>query len=475
MRTMAPPKVLVVDDDPELGALLSLELRRRGFQPTIVTSGDAALARLAQEPPDVLVTDLDLGAGMNGLELCQHVAQRHPELPVVVITAHGSIERAVTAIRSGAYDFIAKPLDFQALALTLQRAVRLHALNEELGRLRRTVEETRRFGELLGTSAPMRELYALLDRVATSDISVLVTGESGTGKELVARALHQRSRRKDGPLVAINCSALPEPLLESELFGHVKGAFTDARAARAGLFVEASGGTLFLDEVGELPLGLQPKLLRALQERKVRPVGGTAEVPFDVRVVSATNVDLEEAVAQKRFRQDLYFRLNVVHVPLPPLRERGGDVLLLAQRFLEQAAALCDKRVTGLSLDVAERLMAWPWPGNVRELHNCIERAVALTAEETLSVRDLPERLRQPRAALPGLGLDAGGFLPLAEVEKRHILTVLEALGGNKSSAATVLGLDRRTLYRKLAEYRAESTSSEPEPEDAPGPRGRSR
>ncbi len=467
------PKVLVVDDDTELGALLSLQLRRRGFEPSIVTSGDAALARLAQQPPDVLVTDVNL-VGMSGLELCGRVAQRFPDLPVVVITAHGSIERAVTAIRAGAYDFITKPLDFDALALTLERAVRLHALREEVSRLRRTVDQTRRFEDLLGTSAPMRELYALLERVASSDISVLITGESGTGKELVARAIHQRSRRKDGPLVAINCSALPEQLLESELFGHVKGAFTDARAARPGLFVEAHGGTLLLDEVGELPLALQPKLLRALQERKVRPVGGSTEVPIDVRVVSATNVDLEEAIGQKRFRQDLYFRLNVVHVPLPPLRERGGDVLLLAQRFLEQAAALCDKKVTGLAPDVAERLLAWPWPGNVRELQNCIERAVALTPEETLSVRDLPERMRQPRAAAAlGLG-DAGGFLPLAEVEKRHILAVLEALGGNKSGAAAVLGLDRRTLYRKLAEYRADP--SRPPEDDAPtGPRGRSR
>ncbi|MDY7227758.1 sigma-54-dependent transcriptional regulator [Hyalangium rubrum] len=463
------PKVLVVDDDVELGALISVQLRHRGFEVATVTGADAALARLTRELPDVLVTDLQLIGGPNGIELCRQVAERYPELPIVLITAHGSIELAVAAIRAGAYDFITKPLDFAALALTLERAVQLRALREEVSRLRRTVDQTRRFEDLLGTSAAMREVYGLLDRVATADISVLITGESGTGKELVARALHQRSRRKDGPLVAINCSALPEALLESELFGHVKGAFTDARSDKPGLFVQAHGGTLFLDEVGELPLGLQPKLLRALQERKVRPVGATAEQAIDVRVVSATNVDLEEAVQQKRFRQDLFFRLNVVHVPLPPLRDRGGDVLLLAQRFLEQAAALADKKVAGLSDEAAERLLAYSWPGNVRELQNCIERAVALTASESIAVRDLPEKVRQYRGVPPSLGAEGGSFLPLHEVERRHILSVLEALGGNKSSAATVLGVDRRTLYRKLAEYRALSSEDAADP-DAPAP-----
>jgi len=467
------PKVLVVDDDVELGGLISLQLRHRGFDVSVVTTADTALARLTRELPDVLVSDLQLVGGPSGIDLCRQVAERYPELPMVLITAHGSIELAVAAIRAGAYDFITKPLDFAALALTLERAVQLRALREEVVRLRRTVDQTRRFEDLLGTSAAMREVYALLDRVATSDISALVTGESGTGKELVARALHQRSRRKDGPLVAINCSALPEALLESELFGHVKGAFTDARTDKPGLFFQAHGGTLFLDEVGELPLGLQPKLLRALQERKVRPVGATAEQPIDVRVVSATNVDLEEAVQQKRFRQDLYFRLNVVHVPLPPLRERGGDVLLLAQRFLEQAAALTAKKVVGLSDEAAERLLAYPWPGNVRELQNCIERAVALTASESITVRDLPEKVRQYRAGPPSLGTEGGSFLPLHEVERRYILGVLEAMGGNKSTAASVLGVDRRTLYRKLAEYQATSPDKPDEPETPPSSRSR--
>ena len=447
------PKVLVVDDDVELGALISPQLRRRGFDVSVVTTADAALARLSRELPDVLVSDLQLD-GISGIELCRQVVERHPELPIVIMTAHGSIERAVAAIRAGAYDFITKPLDFAALALTLERALQVRALREEIRRLRKTVDQTRRFEELLGTSAAMRAVYALLERVAPTDISVLVTGESGTGKELVARALHRSSRRKDGPLVAINCSALPEALLESELFGHVKGAFTDARSDKQGLFVQAHGGTLFLDEVGELPLGLQPKLLRALQERKVRPVGANAEVPIDVRVVSATNMDLEEAVRQKRFREDLFFRLNVVHVPMPPLRERAGDVLLLAQRFLEQAMALMDRPMMGLSEEAAERLLAYPWPGNVRELQNCIERASAFSSGGAISVRDLPEKVRAYRTTSTPLNSEGGTFLSLHEMEKRYILTVLEAMGGNKSGAAAVLGLDRRTLYRKLAEYR---------------------
>ncbi|WP_224242330.1 sigma-54-dependent transcriptional regulator [Hyalangium gracile] len=460
------PKILVVDDDVELGALISPQLRRRGFEVSVVTTADAALGRLAQELPDVLVSDLQLG-GMNGIELCRQVVERHPELPIVIMTAHGSIERAVAAIRAGAYDFITKPLDFAALGLTLERAVQLRALREEVARLRRTVDQTRRFEDLLGTSAPMREVYDLLERVAGTDISVLVTGESGTGKELVARALHRRSRRKDGPLVAINCSALPENLLESELFGHVKGAFTDARADKQGLFVQAHGGTLFLDEVGELPLGLQPKLLRALQERKVRPVGASAELSIDVRVVSATNVDLEEAVRQRRFREDLFFRLNVLHIPLPPLRERTGDVLLLAQRFLEQAAVLANKKQLSLSDEAAERLVAYPWPGNVRELQNCIERAVAFSSGGSISVRDLPEKVKTYRSAPATLGPEGGTFLPLHEMERRYIFTVLEAMGGNKSGAAAVLGVDRRTLYRKLAEYRG---TPEESPEGAEPP-----
>ncbi|MGB2987493.1 MAG: sigma-54 dependent transcriptional regulator, partial [Phycisphaerae bacterium] len=284
--------------------------------------------------------------------------------------------------------------------------------------------------------------------------SVLITGESGTGKELVARALHARSGRHEKPFVALSCAAMPETLLESELFGHVKGAFTDARADRKGLFAQADGGTILLDEIGTMPLTVQPKLLRALQERHARPVGGNKEIPFDVRLVTATNADLETAVHDGRFRSDLFYRLNVVHLHVPPLRARGRDILMLAQHFLEQYAARSDKQVTGLSSQAAQKLLAYNWPGNVRELQNCVECAVALTAFDHLTVEDLPERIQQHRPShVLVAGEDPTELVPMEEVERRYILRVLDAVRGNKTLAAKILGFDRRTMYRKLEKY----------------------
>jgi two-component system response regulator AtoC len=307
---------------------------------------------------------------------------------------------------------------------------------------------------LVGRSPAMRRTYDTLMRAAATETSVLVTGESGTGKELVARALHDKGRRAAGPFVAINCGALPESLLESELFGHVRGSFTDARASRAGLLVRASGGTLFLDEIGEAPPGLQAKLLRALEDRRVRPVGGDEERPFDVRLVCATNRDLETEIEAGRFRADLYYRINVIGVDLPPLRARGDDILLIAQRLLRQFAATSNKNVTGIADPAAEKLLAYAWPGNVRELRNCIERAVALTRFEEITVADLPEPVRDYRRSQLVLDLDDPGTLPrLDEVERRYILRVLEAVNGHRARAAEILGLDRKTLYRKLARY----------------------
>jgi len=391
---------------------------------------------------------------MNGVELCERIVANRPDVPVIVITAFGSLETAVAAIRAGAYDFITKPLELDALIVALERAVQHRALREEVKRLRRAVEDSRTYGELLGASPAVRKVYALLDRIADSSASVLVTGETGTGKELVARALHGRGPRKAGPFVGINCAAVPEALLEAELFGHVRGAFTDASRARAGIFVRANGGTLFLDEIGDLPLPLQPKLLRALQERKVRPVGSDDEVPFDARVVTATNRDLESAVEEKRFREDLFFRINVIHVALPPLRARGGDVLLLAQHFVDRYAPQAGKAVSGISPAAAERLLAYAWPGNVRELENCIERAIALTEYEKIAVDDLPEKVRSYRRSHVLVASDdPAELVPLEEVERRYILRVMEAVGGNKTEAAQVLGVGRRTLYRKLEQY----------------------
>lgn len=447
-----PTTILIVEDDGSMATFLQKGLERRGFD--VVTCGDAAAAleTVAARDFDVIVTDLNM-PGMSGVELCERVVVNRPDVPVLLITAFGSLDAAIAAIRAGAYDFIAKPFELDALVLALERAIQHKKLCEEVKRLRAAVSEANVAGHLLGESASMRRLDDLIARVADSDASVLVTGESGTGKELVARALHQRGRRAGGPFVALNCAAVPEALLESELFGHVRGSFTDARADRSGLFVQASGGTLLLDEIGEMPLGLQPKLLRALQERKVRPVGAAAEVDFDARIVAATNRDLEPMVDEGRFREDLFFRINVIHLEAPPLRARGNDTLLLAQRFLEQYAARAGKKIGTLSAEVARRLLAYPWPGNVRELQNCMERAVALARYDRLTVDDLPERIQNHRAPVLPATDDPALLASLDEVERHHILRVMQAVGGNRSSAARILGLDRKTLQRKLELY----------------------
>jgi two-component system response regulator HydG len=456
MVTAMQGRVLIVDDDAELMKLLSLVLSRKGFETRGVRSGADALAALAAEHFDVVLTDVQM-PGMDGIALCERAVAAHPDLPVIVLTAFGSMESAIAAIRVGAYDFVTKPVDNTVLALAVERAARHRALGDEVRRLRVMASEAPgplHLPGVLGDSPAMRQVYDLLLRVADTESTVLVTGESGTGKELAARAIHARSRRALGPFVAINCAAMPAQLLESELFGHKRGAFTDARADRKGLFQQADGGTLFLDEVGELPMELQPKLLRALQERVVRPVGGDLEVPVNVRVVAATNRDLETAIEEHRFREDLYYRLNVINLPLPPLRSRGGDVLLLAQHFIDRFAARAERSVRGLTPEAAARLMDYAWPGNVRELQNAMERAVALARYEQVTVDDLPEKVRKyHRSHVLVASDDPRELVPLEEVERRYILRVLEAVGGNKTLAADTLGLDRKTLYRKLERY----------------------
>ena len=453
-------RVLVVDDDRRMCELLAAGLGRKGFDVETRQSAAEAFDLLALSEFEVVVTDLNM-AGLNGLEFCQRVAASFPDVPVIVITAFGSLETAVAAIRVGAYDFITKPFEIDELLFALDRAVQHKRLRDEVRRLRREVRGERGPSELIGTSEAIARLKDMIERVADADASVLITGESGTGKELVARALHTRGRRSNGPFVAINCAAMPETLLESELFGHARGAFTDARAARTGLFVQANGGTLFLDEIGELPLGLQPKLLRALQERKVRPLGGDGEVPFDARVIAASNRDLATLVDDGRFREDLFFRINVIHLELPPLRARAGDVLPLAQEFVRRICARSGKAVTGLSPQAAEKLLAYPWPGNVRELQNCIERAVTLARYDQVMVDDLSEKIRayHPSHVLVASD-DPSELVPMDEVERRYVLRVMEAVGGNKTLAARVLGFDRKTLYRKLDRYGAELPSA---------------
>jgi two-component system response regulator HydG len=443
-------RILLVDDDPAMTEALAQALPQKGYAATTCGSADEALRLLDGEDFDVVVTDLHM-KGMNGLELCARVVANRPDIPVVVITAFGSLESAVEAIRAGAYDFVTKPFETKTLTLALDRAVQHRTLRHEVRRLREQIDRARPVPDLIGESVALRPVRDLIERLGDSDASVLVTGESGTGKEVVARALHNTGRRRSGAFIAVNCAALPEALLESELFGHTRGAFTDAKAPRTGLFVQAHGGTLFLDEIGDMPASLQVKLLRALQERRIRPIGAETETPIDVRLVCATNRDLETAIEERRFREDLFFRINVVQVSLPPLRVRGNDILLLAQHFLGRFATQAQKSVRGINAAAAEKLMAYPWPGNVRELQNAIERAVALTRFEEISADDLPDRIRNYQASqLLVEGQDPSELVPLEEVERRYVLRVLEALGGRRSDAAKVLGIDRKTLYRKL-------------------------
>jgi DNA-binding NtrC family response regulator len=443
-------RILFVDDDATLSETLAIGLRKRGFE--VVARGSAAEAQQAVEVSDfdVVVTDLNM-QGIGGIELCRRIVEVRPDVPVLVLTAFGNLESAVSAIRAGAYDFISKPVEIDALVIAVNRAATHRRLREEVRRLRLETGKAPRFDALVGQSPAMQTVYDLIDRVSESDATVLVSGESGTGKEIVARAVHAHGRRSGGPFVAINCAAMPETLLESELFGHVRGAFTDAKTAQPGLFARANHGTVFLDEIGDMPMSLQPKLLRVLQERSVRPIGGQDEIPVDVRVIAATNRDLESAIEEGRFREDLYYRINVVHIPLPPLRARVGDVLPLASHFLSVFGPRANKNVTGIAAPAAEKLVTYAWPGNVRELQNCIERAVALTRFEQIGVEDLPDKVREYRRSHVLVASDdPTELVPLEEVERRYIARVMEAVHGNKTAASRILGIDRKRLYRML-------------------------
>ena len=453
-------RILVIDDDATICELLHAELERREYEVVTKLSAEDAIRTLTSEDFDVVLADINM-RGMGGVDLCREIASLREDVPVVLMTAFASIESAIASIRAGAYDFVTKPFDVDDLCLTIERGIKHRELRAEVKRLRGAIGEARPFDEIIGTSEAIKRMCEIVSRVAQTETTVLITGESGTGKEIVAHALHARSARASGPFVAINCAAMPEPLLESELFGHVKGAFTDARGSRSGLFVTASKGTLFLDEIGEMPVAMQAKLLRALQERTVRPVGGDTEMPFDTRIITATNRNLEREVAERRFREDLFYRINVVHLHVPPLRERGNDVLLLAQEFLRRCQGGTNGRIVGLRSAAADRLAAYSWPGNVRELQNCIERAVALARFDHIGVEDLPERIRDAKPShVTAEVRDVSKLPPLDEVERRHIAHVLDVVQGNKALASRVLGIDRRTLYRKLDRWRDSDSSA---------------
>ncbi len=454
------PALLLVDDDVSLTETLRVGLVRRGYPTSCCSSLSEALSFLELNDVDVVVTDLNMKGG-SGIELCSSMAARHRDIPTIVLTAFGNYDTAVSAIRAGAYDFISKPVQLDVLGIAIERAAQHRALHQEVKRLRLERSTRSGMGELIGPSPALEKVRDLIDRVANSEASILITGESGTGKEVVARALHRQSQRSAQAFVAINCAAMPEPLLESELFGHTRGAFTDARQAHVGLLEQAHRGTVFLDEIGDMPIGLQPKLLRALQQRTVRPIGASTEVPIDVRFVAATNLDIESAVEEKRFREDLFFRLNVIRLEVPPLRVRPADILPLAQHFMERFAEAAKRDVSAFSPAVAERLLSYSWPGNVRELQNCMERGVAMARFSELGIDDLPERVRVHKSShVVVAGNDPTELLRMEEVERRYILHVLEAVQGNKTAAARILGIERKTLYRKLGHFQEEDRAT---------------
>jgi DNA-binding NtrC family response regulator len=384
--------------------------------------------------------------------LLGQIKRDYPDINVILMTAFGSVETAVEAMKHGASDYLTKPVKKDELIRVVERVIREAALRREVSRLRKEVHKEYSFHQILGKSKAIQAVFDLIRRVADSPTNILITGESGTGKELVAKAIHYNSARKEAPFVPVNCAAIPEQLLESELFGHMRGAFTDAKVDKRGLFEEAQKGTLFLDEISELPLMLQAKILRAIQEKEIRRVGATKPISVDVRIIAATNLNLNEEVKNKRFREDLYYRLNVIELKLPPLRERREDIPLLVDAFLKKCSEGSGKAVTGVSEAALAMLIDYAWPGNVRELENVIERAVTLTRGEKVSPDDLPPAVQGARGDRRVLDEAAEKSLPLHEIEKEYIKKILDKTGGNKYQAAHALGIDRKTLYRKLAE-----------------------
>ncbi len=443
--------VFVVDDDVSIRLLVQLALEQAGHRVEVFGDGESCLEGLSRALPDAVCLDLGL-PGAGGLATLERIKAHHPALPVVILTATSSVDTVVAAMRGGAYDYLTKPIDTPKLRTTMRNAVESHRMSMRLAQLEREAEG-RGYPGIVGESAVMRELFRRMDRAAQGDVTVLIQGESGTGKELVARAIHEHGGRRGGPFVAINCAAIPEGLLESELFGHEKGAFTGAVGKRIGCFEQADGGTLFLDEVGELSQPLQAKLLRVLQYRTFQRVGGTTEVRSDFRLLAATHRDLAADVREGRFREDLFYRLAVFEIPVPPLRARREDVPLLARSFLAVLASRRGGRDVALSRASLDVLLAYPWPGNVRELQNALEQAAFLSTGPEIEPQDLPVRLRPAAALAPEPSRIAEGGLTLRDMEKRAIEEALVRHDGNMTRAAKALGMGRATLYRKAKEF----------------------
>jgi DNA-binding NtrC family response regulator len=443
-------KILIVDDDLEMCGMLSDVLKEEGF--LVTTTGDSleASRMLKKEEFDVLVTDLKM-KGLKGLDLLEGVNKVAPMTPVIIITAFGTIESAIKAMKMGAYDYITKPFQMDEIVLTVRKALENRLLKKEVIRLKKEVESRYDFHQLIGKSPSMQKIYDLIERISDSSSNVLITGESGTGKELVAKAIHFNGVRKEGSFIAINCAAIPETLLESELFGYKKGAFTDAKSDKKGLIFKANEGTLFLDEITEMPLTLQAKLLRVIEEREIRPLGDTNSYPIDVRIISTSNRDIVSLIQQGRFREDLYYRLKVIDIELPPLCDRKEDIPLLVQHFVNKFGQGLKKNISGVSEEALKIFLNYSWPGNVRELENVVQRAITLSQQEFILPEDLPASIIQKtdeKLVEKALGKN----FTLDQLEKEYIKRVLIETGGNKSKAAEILGLDRKTLYRKLGD-----------------------
>ncbi len=451
------PHLVAIDDDVQMLELLRKVLGEHGYRVSVRTSAVAALKLLDEDPADVVLSDIRM-PGMDGMRLLERVRKRAPDTIVILVTAFGSIGSAVEAMKRGAADYVTKPFKMDEVLIALDKALEHRALHRELESLRDEVGQRYRFGNLIGKSKQMQTVFALIRRVADVRSTVLITGRSGTGKELVAKAIHYNSGRKEKPFVAINCAAIPEKLLESELFGHVKGAFTGAIEHKPGLFEEADGGTILLDEIGELPTAMQAKLLRTLEDRLIRRVGATQAVEVDVRLIASTNQELDERVRDGRFREDLFYRINVISIHLPPLAEHPEDIPLLARHFVQKYAEEHGQAPKKLSAEALKLLLNYDWPGNVRELENAIERAVALSTTDALGPADLPATLAAGREGLLKTGAAEG--ITLRDLEERYILEVLDQARGNQVKAAQILGIDRKTLYRKLKALKPNANQS---------------
>jgi DNA-binding NtrC family response regulator len=449
------PLILVAEDEDLMRAIISRLLEEAGYRVAATASAEEALEAFAAGDVAVTLTDIRM-AGMDGLALLDRLKDIDPEALVIVMTAYSSVDSAVAALRKGAYDYVTKPFVNEDLLQSVKNALRQRELFRENRHLRRELDRRYGFSEIIGTSEALQRVFRLVEKVAATSTNVLIQGESGTGKELIARAIHHHSPRADRPFVAINCGALPETLLESELFGHTKGAFTGATAPRPGLFRSAEGGTVFLDEIGEITPAMQVRLLRAVQEHEVTPVGSSAPVSFDARLICATNRDLEKEVSEGRFREDLFYRLNVIELHLPPLRERREDIPLLARHFITRTAREQQQHEKAVEPAALTALLNYHWPGNVRELQNAVERAFTLSGD-AIDLDSLPPRVRESASRIsPESIRDPDGLRPtLAEIERRYILETLAAVNQDKARAANILGIDLSTLYRKLKRYDA--------------------